>query len=162
MRTLMSRTTAALEKTHRWMLVVGGAVVAIGAQFVIANCAKWIFGPPHIPPDIFEHRSIAAKLIVGVLLAPFYETLLAQWAIMKFVHGLLRQPWWIAGMTSSILFAMAHGYTDRWFFNLLAGGAVFATVFAIEARRRGRPVFTTFATHAAHNGLVMTGFALWP
>jgi hypothetical protein len=24
-----------------------------------------------------------AKLIVGVVLAPFYETLLAQWAIMK-------------------------------------------------------------------------------
>jgi membrane protease YdiL (CAAX protease family) len=102
------------------------------------------------------------KLIVGVLLAPLYETLVAQWVIMKLVHGPLRQRWWIASMVSSVVFAVAHGHSDRWFFNMLAGGAVFATVFAVEARRRGRPVFTTFATHAVHNGSVMVAAALWP
>lgn len=98
--------------------------------------------------------SVGIQLIGGVLVMPFLETLAGQWLPIRVARRLLTSSWGIAGLTSVIVFTVLHGYTDRFAVNILLGAIVLSAVFVIEAKRNGRPVLSTYLTHAIANSMV--------
>ena len=138
-----------------WQLVVTGAVASLAGQFIIAEFMVRIFGDPTHIANLFDGHPKWLEIFITIVLAPLYETLIFQWAIMTLLHRLLRRSWLFAGIVSTVVFGLCHGYTDWRAISLITTSATLAAVFAIEARRGGTPVVATVSTHALFNGLVM-------
>jgi hypothetical protein len=136
-----------------WRLVLTGAFASFAAQYAISVCMGAIFGYPSPAPNMFAGRPRWVELLFAVALAPWYETLIFQWAIMKRLHGPLRRSWRFAGCVSTLIFGLGDGYTDWRALSLLSTATVFAAVFAIEARRAGSPYLAAVSTHGLFNGL---------
>ncbi|MEM5386777.1 CPBP family glutamic-type intramembrane protease [Paraburkholderia phymatum] len=124
-------------------------------QIALILLGSWLWGtaPRHEKP--FSNYSIEFQLFVTVVVMPFVETLVGQWLPIRVVSGILRQSWWLAGLASAIAFTCLHGYTDRAVLSIFLGATVLAAVFVIEARRDGRPVLSTYLTHALANAFVL-------
>lgn len=75
---------------------------------------------------------------------------------IQVIRRLLTSSWWIAGLVSVIVFTAMHGCTDRFAVTILLGAMVLSAVFAIEAKRNGRPVLCTYLTHVAANSKVFS------
>jgi membrane protease YdiL (CAAX protease family) len=138
-----------------WQLVVTGAFASLAGQVLIGALMERIFGDPAHLANLFDGHPKWLELFITVVLAPLYETLIFQWAIMTLLHRLLRRSWLFAGIVSTVIFGLCHGYTDWRAISLITTSATLAAVFAIEARRGGSPVVATASTHALFNGLVM-------
>lgn len=147
--------TIRMIELPRWGLIVGGATVMFFGQIALILLGSWLWGtaPGHEKP--FSNQSIAFQLFITVVAMPFVETLIGQWLPIRLVSGILRQPWWLGGLASAIAFTCLHGYTDRAALSIFLGAVVLATVFVIEARRLGRPVLSTYLTHALANAFVL-------
>jgi len=141
--------------TPRWGLIVGGAAIMSFGQIALIVVGSWFFGAPPAHEIPFANRSIELRLFVIVVAMPFVETIVGQWLPIRLVRGVFRQPWWVAGLCSAIAFTCLHGYTDRTVVSIVLGAAVLAAVFVVEARKQGRPIFSTYVTHALANGLVL-------
>lgn len=148
------RSISSVSAWPTWQLVAAGAFASLAGQFVIGGLLRAVFGDPVHFASPFAGRPIWVELLFTIMLAPLYETLIFQWAIMKLLHGPLRRSWLFAGVVSTVAFALGHGYTDWRVFSLLATSGTLAAVFAIEAHRGGTPVVATVSTHALYNGLV--------
>lgn len=144
-----------LLQAPRWGLILGGAAAMFLGQLLWALVAAWTMGP--VPPggNPMAGYSAGMQLLGGVVLMPFLETLVGQWLPIRAVRRLCAAPWWVAGLASVALFTVLHGYTDRFAINILLGATVLAAIFAIEAKRHGRPVLSTWLTHALANLMVL-------
>ncbi|MBP0592238.1 CPBP family intramembrane metalloprotease [Paraburkholderia sp. LEh10] len=114
-----------------------------------------IFGHLSPAPNPFGGRPLWIELLFTIVLAPLYETLIFQWAIMKLLHGPLRRSSLFAGTASTILFRLGHGLTDWRAFSLIVTSVALAAVFAIESRRAGFAYLAAVSTHGLFNGLVI-------
>lgn len=123
-------------------------------QILWALLTVWAVGP--VPPGAnpMAKYSTDILLIGGVVVMPFIETLAGQWLPIQIVRRLLKYSWWISGLASVIVFTVLHGYTDRFAINILLGAVVLSAIFVIEAKRNGRPVLSTYLTHAFANSMV--------
>jgi membrane protease YdiL (CAAX protease family) len=142
-------------------LIVAGAALMFAGQILLILTSWWILGTGDAQERPFENRSIEFKLLVIVVVMPYVETLIGQWAPIRLLAGVLRQPWWHAWLGSTIVFTCLHGSTDRNVLSIFLGAMVLAGVFVIEARRRGRPVLCAYLTHALANAMVLSLQLLW-
>ena len=152
---LRRRSVSAVAAWPTWQLVVSGALASFAGQYAIAAVMLRVFGDPSHVANIFVGHPRWVELFFTIVLAPLYETLIFQWGIMKLLHGPLRRSWRFAGVVSTVVFGLGHGYTDWRAFSLLITSATLAIVFAIEARRGGSPFVATASTHALFNALVV-------
>lgn len=137
------------------MIVLLAAGLIFIGQYVISTCLGAIFGHPPAGADIFNGYPRWTKYLWTIGIAPLYETLIFQWAIIKLVHGWLRLPWMVAGLMSTVVFGFGHGHADWRAARMLFTAAILATVFIIESRRSGPAFKATFIAHALFNGLVI-------
>lgn len=150
-----SSTATLLSDISRWRLIAGAAAVMFFGQISLILLGSWLLGTASVRENPSANHSVEFQLIVTVIALPFTETLVGQWLPIRLLTGWLRQPWWLAWAISVIVFTGLHGYTDRAVLTILLGAMVLSTVFVIEARRRGRPVLSTYLTHALANALVL-------
>ena len=143
-----------LSDMPRWALIVGGAAVMFIGQLALIFLGLWLLGPPAPHQMPLPNLPVAVQLAVIVVVMPFLETLVGQWLPIRLVTRWFNGTWKWAGAVSGIWFTCLHGYVDRAAVTILLGAAVLATIFVTEARRAGRPVLTTFLTHALANALV--------
>lgn len=123
-------------------------------QILWALLTVWVVGPVQSGGNPMAKYSAGILLIGGVVVMPFIETLAGQWLPIQIVRRLLKSSWWISGLASVIVFTVLHGYTDRFAINILLGAVVLSAIFVIEAKRHGRPVLSTYLTHALANTMV--------
>ncbi|CAD6511179.1 type II CAAX prenyl endopeptidase Rce1 family protein [Paraburkholderia sabiae] len=154
-RSLRRRSVLAVAAWPTWQLVVSGALASFAGQYAIAAVMLRVFGDPSHVANIFVGHPRWVELFFTIVLAPLYETLIFQWGIITLLHGLLRRSWHFAGIVSTVVFGLCHGYTDWRAISLTATSATLAAVFVIEARRGGTPVVATVSTHALFNTLVV-------
>jgi hypothetical protein len=150
-----SRPLSALCAAPTIALVPLAAVSIFFAQYVISVCLGRIFGYPAAATDAFHGYPFWVRLMGSIFLAPFFETLIFQWAIIKLIHGPMRRSWTVAGLVSAAVFGLAHGHTDWRAVRMVATAAILALVFIIESRRSGPAIRATFLSHALFNGLVL-------
>lgn len=129
------------------IVLLAAALIFIG-QYVISLCLDAIFGHPPTGTDKFNGYPLWIKYPWTIGIAPLYETLVFQWAIIKLVHGWLQLPWMVAALVSSVVFGPDHGHADWRAARMLFTAAILATVFIIESRRSGPAFRATFLAHA--------------
>lgn len=123
-------------------------------QILLALLTVWVVGPVLPSANPMAKYSAGVLLIGGIVVMPFIETLAGQWLPIQMVRRLLNSSWWISGLASVIVFTVLHGYTDHFAINILLGAVVLSAIFVIEAKRNGRPVLSTYLTHALANSMV--------
>lgn len=138
----------------RWCLVTGAVLLITAAQWLISVLSRLTLGPTEIPADPLGKYPLAIQLVIGAVVAPFYETLIFQWACIRLLRR-LRLEWRSTALVATILFGLAHGIYGRWLLGMFVTGGILAMVFITEARRTaGHPFWMTFAVHALFNALV--------
>lgn len=123
-------------------------------QILWALFAILALGPGPTAVNPMAKYSVSIQLMGGVVFMPFLETLAGQWLPIRLARRLLASPWWAAAFVSVIVFTVLHGFTDRYAVNILIGAIVLSAIFVIEAKRHGRPVLSTYLTHALANTMV--------
>ncbi|OLL32404.1 hypothetical protein BTH42_08170 [Burkholderia sp. SRS-W-2-2016] len=136
-------------------LIIGGAAVMFFGQIVLVLAEYALLGAPPAHDKPLAHQSLQVRVLVIVVVMPFVETLIGQWLPIRLINRVCRLSWRVAGFGSIALFTLLHGYTDRAVAPILLGAVVLATVFIVEAKRNGRPVVTTWLTHALANACVL-------
>lgn len=137
------------------LLVPLAAASIFFAQYLISVTLGALFGYPPPGSDVFHGYPFWVRVLYGVILAPLYETLIFQWAIIKAIHGPMRRSWIFAGLVSAIIFGLGHGHTDWRAVRMVATGAILASVFVIESRRAGPALRATFLVHVTFNALAL-------
>jgi hypothetical protein len=145
----------AIASWPTWRLVVAGAAASFIGQCVVGLCFSSLFGNIEPLASPFAGKPRWVEAFVTIVIAPLYETVLCQWAIMTLLHGPLRRSWWFAGVAATLVFVLLHGYTDWRALSLLLTSGTLAAVFAIEARRGGSPFVATVSTHGLYNCFVL-------
>ncbi|MEX3786292.1 CPBP family glutamic-type intramembrane protease [Paraburkholderia sp. BR14374] len=121
---------------------------------IFAQYALWGAPAPHTIP--LADKPIVVQVFFIVILMPLPETIVGQWLPIRLINGIFRLSWRIAAVGSIALFTLMHGYVDRAVASILLGAVVLATVFIVEAKRKGRPVLSTWLTHALANACVLS------
>ena len=130
-------------------------------QIALVLAGSWLLDEPASHARPFANRSFQLQLFVIVLVMPFVETIIGQWLPIRLINGGLHRPWRLAGFVSAIAFTGLHGYTDRAAVSVFLGAVVLAAVFVTEAKKSGRPVLSTFLTHAFASAFVQVLRILW-
>ncbi|MGF6773626.1 hypothetical protein P3T18_006140 [Paraburkholderia sp. GAS199] len=141
------------------VLVVVGALAILAAQSLISISLGGLLGYPLPDADPFAARPYWLKVLGVAVIAPFFETLVFQWALIGVLRGPLRRSWFVAGCVSALIFGLAHGHTDWRAVRMVATAAILAAVFIIEARRAGPAFKATFFTHALFNSFTLVLYA---
>jgi Type II CAAX prenyl endopeptidase Rce1-like len=152
---MLKTSLKAIASWPTWRLVLTGAVVSFIGTCAIAVCVYAMSIVTEPLPNPFAGKPRWVEAFVSIVIAPMYETLLCQWAIMRLLHGPLRRSWWFAGTVATLVFVVFHGYTDWRAVSLLLTSGTLAAVFAIEARRAGSPFVATVSTHGLYNCFVL-------
>ena len=156
MHALTVLTKRSWNDVPRWGLIVGGAAIMLFGQIalIFAQYALWGAPAPHQNP--LAGKPIPVQLFFVVILMPFLETIVGQRLPIRLINGVFRLSWWVAAAGSIALFTLMHGYVDRAVVTILLGAVVLAAVFIVEAKRNGRPVLSTWLTHALANASVLS------
>ncbi|WP_241496025.1 CPBP family glutamic-type intramembrane protease [Paraburkholderia monticola] len=144
------------NEVPRWGLIIGGAAIMFFGQIALIFAQYALWGPlaPHKNP--LAHQPILVQLLFIAILMPFLETIVGQWLPIRLINGVFRLSWRFAAAGSIALFTLMHGYVDRAVVSILLGAVVLAAVFIVEAKRSGRPVLSTWLTHALANACVLS------
>ena len=122
---------------------------------IFTQSALWGAPAPHQNP--LAHQPIPVQLFFIVILMPLLETIVGQWLPIRLISGVFRLSWRVAAAGSIALFTLMHGcYVDRAVVTIFLGAVVLAAVFIVEAQRHGRPVLSTWLTHALANACVLS------
>lgn len=124
-------------------------------QMVLIPLGNWLWGAAPAGQNSMDKYAVAFQWTAGVVAMPFIETLLGQYLPIRLLRGSMRQSWVVAALVSALVFTGLHGYTDRSALPMFLGGCVLAGIFVTEAQRQGRPILSTYLTHAMANAMVL-------
>ncbi|MBB5443980.1 hypothetical protein HDG38_002604 [Paraburkholderia sp. WSM4177] len=156
MHALTVLTKRSWNEVPRWRLIIGGAAIMFFGQIALIFAQYALWGPPAPHKNPLADKPIPVQLFFITILMPFLETIVGQWLPIRLIDGVFRSSWRVAAAASIALFTLMHGYVDRAVATILLGAAVLAAVFIVEAKRNGRPILSTWLTHALANACVLS------
>jgi membrane protease YdiL (CAAX protease family) len=108
-------------------------------------------------PDMtgsFETDSIVLDLLIAVMVAPLFETLLFQSLIIEIICKIIKRPRkniCIAVIASSLAFALNHTYSISYVIITFFIGIIFALTYYLGRYRKESAILLVFIIHAMYN-----------
>ncbi|MBF7092722.1 CPBP family intramembrane metalloprotease [Flavobacterium sp. ALJ2] len=94
--------------------------------------------------------SLREQAIWIIIVGPFFETLLYQYAIIETANKKLTP--FISCIISAFLFGLSHTYNVLYFVFAFITGFIFSTIYYIGSITK-RGIFYTFLAHSIYNGI---------
>ena len=117
-----------------------------------------LFGSDPHAGDSVAGMSTTKKIVYGILIVPFVETLIFQCGVIelgrKFIKSIL-----LILLISTVLFASSHLYSTYYFFAVLVPCFLLAAFYTIEREKRG--VWSAILYTTILHGLVNTFATIW-
>jgi hypothetical protein len=101
-----------------------------------------------------ERTNLSGKLVLGTLIAPFFETLLFQ-TVLIYAGRRLGLSQLVTVILTAALFALEHWYlgpTMAWIFVM---GVLYSTLYLSRRFIDGHPFLSVMAAHGAGNALLL-------
>jgi len=114
------------------------------------------FGTSNSNVNYIEHFGKVITLLVVVLWAPVFETILYQVLIIHLTKAFvskIRYSFFISIFISSMAFGLSHPYSLPYIFAASIAGLIFATTYYISLYRKQSAFLLVFLLHALNNFL---------
>ncbi|RUT78078.1 CPBP family glutamic-type intramembrane protease [Ancylomarina longa] len=111
-----------------------------------------IFENPVI--SMFEDVSEGALFVMSVIVAPIFETLIFQTAIIFIIQFAIQNKlkrFWLSLIVSSLLFALNHIYSIAYFFFGIYVGGLFVIAYYVAQKRKVSATLFVIAIHMMNN-----------
>ncbi len=123
----------------------------VGFDVIVTLIFSIILFPNHTAGPILASK--LEGLFVAVLFAPFIETLLFQYLLIKFVLKKRVTATLLSCIVSAILFSLTHYYSWQYILKTFISGLLFASLFLIISHKRQNAFLIVFIAHAIYNGI---------
>lgn len=111
-----------------------------------------LFGYVLFPEEDTNPNNMSASFFffAGVLLAPFLETWLVQYALMEYGYKWTNK-YWPGILVSIIVFSVLHHYSIPYMMKTLLTGSVYTSVYFVCMLRKWNGFLWTSIVHMLHN-----------
>lgn len=116
---------------------------------LIAALFSYVIFPSHKEGPIFN--SLLDSIIVPLIVAPFFETLLFQKVIIDFILEKFNQAFLVSCLSSAILFGLSHYYSPQYILVTFISGILYATLYMVTLKKNGFAFFSVVIAHALFN-----------
>jgi membrane protease YdiL (CAAX protease family) len=148
------KLTSLLLKIHKYLISVNKmvliciAVLSTLFMSILVSFVSRFFFDESLTEGFIKFKSYREAFFLGVLLAPFLETLILQAAIIETAKK--RMPVFFACLLSALIFGSIHFYNIFYFFYGVLAGLLFAYLYYIGTLNKKGFVITVTA-HMLHN-----------
>ena len=138
----------------KWKLILFAVVFNLTMSFFFSFIAHFFFNEDILNDFKNDFGSkLKDKIIWIIIIIPFFETLLYQYAIIEILNKKFNPL--ISCIISALLFGLSHTYNIFYFLFALISGFLFATIYYVGSITR-RGIFYTFLTHSIYNSIAFT------
>jgi len=112
------------------------------------------FLPEPESANYWETDIIVVDLVIAVIAAPLFETLLFQSLIIEVICKIIKRPRrniWIAVFASAIAFALNHKYSMSYVIYSFFGGIIYALAYYLGRYRKESAIILVFLLHSLYN-----------
>ncbi|MCB2361671.1 type II CAAX prenyl endopeptidase Rce1 family protein [Clostridium estertheticum] len=137
--------------TLKFIITIAFCTFLVSLAF---GCLVSILNAPISDTDVaISNSSLIEAFIVAVIIAPLIETLIFQYAIIKYLRKLniLKNRNLIIILISAILFGLAHTYNLQYVIHTFFIGILLAYSFVVYEKKESSPFWTVCAIHSLRN-----------
>jgi len=138
-----------IKPSKRFLLFLG---LIVTFNYAYTYFIDFFFNVPDIVENGLENMSFPFKLILLILIAPLFETLVFQFAIIEIVKKISKNSI-IAILMSALVFASTHFYDFYYVVSALIVGLLLA-IFYLTYKNRTFAFFSVFFVHSINNLIV--------
>ncbi len=146
-----------LMKIHNYLTSLNKYKLILFGVFSILLCSLFVsfisskFFNRSLTEGFSDFKSAREAFLLGVLLAPFLETLVLQAAIIETAKKRVSPPY--ACLLSAFVFALVHFYNIFYFFYGILSGLIFAYLYYIGSLT-SKGFILTLSVHMFYNFIV--------
>lgn len=134
-----------ISKTDTYWLILLTVLIEVSVTILFS----YFLFPNHTSGPKFENNQ--EEFLIAVILAPFLETLIFQYAIISFILNKMPKALLFSCFVSAVLFGLSHFYSPEYVLKTFFSGLLFGTLYLIVLTKKANAILIVSTAHAIFN-----------